>query len=197
MSAPFVLAPHAAFTGLRLESGGVAIVERDGAGLATVQARKGRAAALRSAVAENFALELPMGTRRVCAGGIAFAGTGPGTWLASKEDGGNAFAASLSQALGDLASVADQSDGLGILRLSGPRVRDVLARLVPIDVHSRAFNVGDVASTVSGYVGVTLWRLEDGAEGAPAFEIALYRSFAGTLARALGEIVAAAGGPPA
>lgn len=189
MSTPFLLTPRSVFAGLHLEGDGVVIVEHDGVGLATVQARKGRVGELRKAVPENFGLELPMGAARTSAGGIAFAGTAPGTWLASKEGGGNAFAASLSKAFGDCASVADQSDGLGILRLSGPRVRDLLSRLVPVDVHSRAFKVGDVASTVSGLIGVTVWRLEDGAEGVPVFEIALYRSFAGSFTRAVDEIV--------
>lgn len=190
MSTPFVLAPRSAFTGLRLENDAVLVVERDGTGLATVQARKGGRAALRKAVAEKFGLDLPPGATRAAGAGIAFAGTAPATWLASKEGGGNAFAASLRQALGDCASVADQSDALGILRLSGPRVRDLLARLLPVDVHGRAFKAGDVASTVSGFVGVTAWRLEDDGEGMPVFDVALSRSFAGSFTRVLEEAVA-------
>ena len=40
---------------------------------------------------------------------------------------------------------SDQSDSRLVLRLSGPRVRDVLAKGVPVDLHPKAFKPGDVA----------------------------------------------------
>jgi len=46
-------------------------------------------------------------------------------------------------------------------------------------LHARSFAPGDVASTIASHVGATLWRLED-ADAAPVFEIAVFRSLAGS-----------------
>ncbi|MGB6486624.1 MAG: sarcosine oxidase subunit gamma family protein, partial [Steroidobacteraceae bacterium] len=83
------------------------------------------------------------------------------------------------------ASVCDQSDAYVILRLAGPKVRDLLAKLIPVDTHPRAFQVGDVAQTICGYVNVTLWHLEDTAQREPAFEIWAGRSLAVSLHQAI------------
>jgi len=100
-----------------------------------------------------------------------------------------------------VASVSDQSSGYALLRLTGPKLRDALAKMLPIDLHERAFATGDVASTLASHVGVTLWRLEDGADGSPVFEIAMFRSLAGSFWHALtssaaefGLVVTAVGG---
>lgn len=188
-----MLVPRAPFADLPVAPAarrGVIVSDRDGLGLATVLARKGQSEALAQRMRERFRIELPHGPRRATARDIALAGTGPGAWLASCEQGGNAFAVSLREAIGDLASVSDQSDGYAVLRLSGLRVRDTLCKLVPVDVHPRVFNVGDVAVTVAAHIGATLWRLEDQTPGSPVFEIAVFRSFATSFWRALFESAA-------
>jgi sarcosine oxidase subunit gamma len=168
----------------------VVATERDGLGIATVLLRKGQAAALGQRIRERFGIELPREPRRTAAGDIAIAGIGREAWLATRENGGNAFAGSLKEALGGLASVTDQSDGYAVLRLTGPRLRDALAKMLPIDVHPRAFKIGDVAATVAFHVGATLWRLDDGADGAPIIEVAIFRSLAGTFWHALSDSAA-------
>lgn len=176
-----ILIPRAAFSGppaVSFEGRGVIVRDRDGLGLATILVRKGKHEALAQRVRERFDIELPPGPHRATSGDTALMGTGPGTWLATREHGGNAFAASLAETIGDLASVADQSDGYAVLRLSGPKVRDALSKLVPVDVHPRAFKIGGVAATVAAHIGATLWRLEDGTDGSPVFEIAVFRSLA-------------------
>jgi heterotetrameric sarcosine oxidase gamma subunit len=181
--AEYTLIPRAPFADLTFASAalrGVAIVDRDGLGLATVLARKGQGLALAQRVREHFGIELPRGPRRAAAGDIAFARTGPDAWLATGEGGGNTFALRLKEAIGDLAAVSDQSSGYAILRLTGPKVRDTLAKMLPIDLHERAFAAGDVAATNASHVGVTLWRLDNAADGSPVFEITLFRSFVGS-----------------
>lgn len=188
-----LLAARAAFAGLPAAStagGGVVATERDGLGIAAVLLRRGRAEALGQRVRERFGIELPREPRRTTAGGIAFAGTGRGAWLATREHGGNAFAAMLKEALGDLASVSDQSDAYAVLRLTGPRVRETLAKIVPIDVHARTFKVGTVAATVASHIGATLWRLDDGTDGSPIVEVAVFRSLAGSFWHALSDSAA-------
>lgn len=169
---------------------GITVTDLDGTALASVQAFPSRAAALPERVRARFGLALPDGPRLVEAGGTTFLGTGPARWLATREGGGNGFAADLATELDGLAAVADQSDGYALLRLEGPALRQVLAKGVNIDLHPGAFPVGDVAATAIAHIGVTLWRLED-ADGTPRFELALFRSMAGSfwhwLAQSAGE----------
>jgi sarcosine oxidase subunit gamma len=192
---PLDLIPVSAFAGLPSQQGdsaGVVIRERDGLGLATVHARKGRADRLASRLRERFGIELPVGPRRAAAGDVSFMGTSPDAWLASQEGGGNAFAASLREAISDIAAVADQSDGYAVLRISGASVRDALCKLISVDLDPGVFRVGDAATTAAGHVGAMLWRLEDAADGASVFEISVYRSFAASFWQEL--IESAAGG---
>jgi methylglutamate dehydrogenase subunit D len=169
---------------------GIKIVERDGLGLASLHVRKDKGAALIQRIHESFHIELPQKPHRAFAGDVAFVGIGPGAWLAMHNDAGNDFVVSLRKTLGNLASVCDQSDGYVVLRVSGRGVRDAMTRLVPIDLHPRAFKNGDVAVTVAAHVGATLWRLDDDA-GSEVFEIAVFRSFAESFSRALCESIAA------
>lgn len=187
------LTPVAPFEGLPALSAagrGVIATDRDGLGLATVLVRKGRAEALSQRVRDRFGIDLPQGPRLTSAGDLTFAGTGPGAWLAIRESGGNAFASSLRDAIGDLASISDQSDGYAVLRLTGPKLRDTLAKIVPIDVHPRAFAPGDVASTVASHMGATLWRLQDADDGSQVFEVAVFRSLAVSFWHALSQAAA-------
>lgn len=173
--------------GSRHDPGVVAVV-RDGLGLATILARRRASIALAERARQRFGLELPAGPRRSAGSEVAFVGTGPGAWLAIAERGGNEFAATLARDFDGVASVSDQSDGYVLIRLSGARVRDALAKLIPIDVDPRAFGVGDAASTVASHIGITLWRLADEANAA-VFEAVLFRS----LARSFWDALSGAG----
>jgi heterotetrameric sarcosine oxidase gamma subunit len=183
--------PRSSFAGLPLpqSTGGVTIRERDGLGIATILARKGQAGALAERLQDRLGITLPQGATHSTAPGLRIAGTGPGAWIATHESAGNSFAASLAEMIGDLASVSDQSDGYAVVELSGYRVGEVLCRLVPIDVHPRVFKVGDVATTLSGHINVILWRLEDGPDALPRYQMALYRSFAESFASFVSEVV--------
>ncbi|MEA2928752.1 MAG: methylglutamate dehydrogenase subunit [Hyphomicrobiales bacterium] len=154
---------------------GLTIVERTDIAFASVIARRGQRDALASAVRASFGLALPDGPRRVGKDGVAFAGIGPGQWIASGENAGD-LAASLRERIGAFAAVADQSDSRLVLHLSGARVRDALVKGVPIDLHPRAFKTGDVASTLVAHVGVQIDMLDD----APVFQLTAPRSMAGS-----------------
>ena len=64
-------------------------------------------------------------------------------------------------ALDGVASVIAQTDGLAVLRISGPRARDVFAKGLPIDLDPRAFAVDDVASSILAHIAVTIWRVDE------------------------------------
>ena len=184
--------PVSAFAGLPTAAGtggGVAAAEREGLGIAHVTARNGRSAALGQAIQERFHVALPDGPWRSCGGDVAVAGIGPERWLLTCEHGGNAFATGLRATLERHASMVDLSDAYVVLRLTGPRLRQALAKLVPIDLHERSFKAGDVAQTVAGHMAVMLWRLED-SRGEAVFELAAGRSYAHSLHRAIRDSAA-------
>jgi sarcosine oxidase subunit gamma len=164
----------------RENSAGVIARVRQGLGLAKILVRKNAAKALAQRVQTHFNCTLPTSRRRTCGNDFAVMGIGPGSWYAMSENGGNDFASSLKPILGSFAAISDQSDAYAVFRLMGPHLRAALSKLVPIDIHDRAFKVDDVAETIAGHVGVLFWRLDDAA-GSPVFDIAVAQSFSVSL----------------
>jgi sarcosine oxidase subunit gamma len=161
--------------GRRAGDAGVIATEVADAGLAVVTARKGRLAALADATRGAFGVELAHTPRRVVGRDIAFIWSGPEQWLAHMEPAPAAgMEAVLAEPLAGLASIVDQSHGRTVLRVTGPRVRDALAKGLPIDLHPRAFKPGDTAVTSVAHIGVHLWQTDD----RPTYEIAVARGFA-------------------
>jgi sarcosine oxidase subunit gamma len=154
---------------------GLTIEERTDLSFASVIAKRGKRDALVSAVETAYGVALPNGPRRVSRGSVTFAGTGPDQWIASAE-GAEAqnFAARVRGRIGLFAAVADQTDARLVLRLSGPQVRAVLAKGVPLDLHPKVFKPGDVATTLVAYIGVQLDRIDD------TFQLTAPRSMAGS-----------------
>jgi heterotetrameric sarcosine oxidase gamma subunit len=147
--------------------------------MATVIACNGRRADVAARLKDHYALLLPDGPRRVTTGAVALIGLGPRSWLFQRE-AGVPVEPELSERLGDAAAVTDQSDGYVVLRLTGPRVRDLLARGISLDFHDRVFVPDCAAATDCAHIGVILWRLED-LNGFAVFEIAVFRSLAHSL----------------
>ena len=160
--------------------GGVTVSDRDGLGLASLMTLKSQRVTVAERLAAAYGIALPDGPNRVAVGDMAVIGTGPGKWFAVREGAANGLAADLAALLEGAAAVADQSDGYAVLRLQGPALRQVLAKGVAIDLHDLAFPVNRAAVTAIAHIGVTLWRLDDAVDGSPVFEIALFRSMAGS-----------------
>lgn len=157
---------------------GVVIAERKKLALATVIARRARMADLLAAARKAYGIELPTTPRSVGTERISFAWAGPGQWVAM--DGarpGGELEAELRERFASLASVSDQSDGRVVLRVFGARVRDTLAKGLPIDLHSRRFRPGDTALTIVGHVGVQIWQVDE----RPTYDLAFFRSHAESL----------------
>jgi len=154
---------------------GVTLRERANLGLATLEARKGQAAALAEKVQAAYGATLPKGPMTASGKGVRFIGIAPGQWFAISETLPNeALASDLVKKLQGLASVADHSSGRAVMRLEGPAVREVLAKGLAVDIDSRVFADGAAAVTNIGHMGVLVWR--DG----EAFDLAVFRSFAGS-----------------
>ena len=82
------------------------------------------------------------------------------------------LARDLAERLKGLASISDQSGGRTVLRISGPRARDVLAKGLPIDLDPRGFPLGSAATSTISLMGVQLWQTGD----PQSYDIAIFRS---------------------
>jgi sarcosine oxidase subunit gamma len=159
---------------------GVHLSERIGLGLATVASRKGQSEALKRKVRKAYGVDLPDRSIIVQGPAVSLVGTGPGQWLAvSASLKHDALARDLAKRLKGLASVSDQSDGRSVIRVSGPRARDVLAKGLPIDLDPRAFPKDGAATSVISLMGVQLWQVDD----TPTYDIAVFRSLSGSFWR--------------
>jgi sarcosine oxidase subunit gamma len=148
----------------------------DGFGLASLIVAPGDMAALTKMAESRLGATLPQTPKIVTGAACEAIWSGPGQWLLRTPSREGVAALMPLSAHGALS---DQSDGRAAVRVSGPRVRDMLAKGVMLDLHPEAFAVGDAALTGIAHVGVHLWRLPDGPEGA-VFEIMAPRSMAGS-----------------
>ncbi len=74
--------------------------------------------------------------------------------------------------LDGLASCSDQSHGRVIIRIEGPKVRHVLCKGTPVDLHESEFEIGKSALTQMAHVGVHLTRI-----GKDVFELSVFRGY--------------------
>ncbi|WP_346777768.1 sarcosine oxidase subunit gamma [Paraburkholderia sp. Ac-20336] len=101
---------------------------------------------------------------------------GPDEWLVRSREAVNAgvLEDALVRALNGMwASAVDVGSGYTVLELSGARVREVLARGCPLDLHPRMFGEGQCAQ--SFYFKASIMLIPTGAE---RFEVVVRRSFA-------------------
>ena len=146
----------------------VRVSERMIGGAASLAARNGGVAALSAALG----WELPANPRRVTQEGHMIVWTGPRRWLVFSAQN---IVDDLRARARTTGSVADQSDSRVMLRIEGPCARDALAKGVSIDLHPRAFAIGDAAATPAAHIPALLWR-----EDEEAFVITVPRGFAGS-----------------
>lgn len=166
----------------------VDIRERDGLGVAAVMARKGVGPA---AIGEAIGLVPLSGPGRVGDAALAWIATGPGVWLAMAEAPAEDWPEALERPLAGLCAVSDQSGSYVVFRLSGPRARALLQGGAAIDLHPAVFGPGASATTAIAHIGVILWRPDAG----ETFEVAVFRSLAGSFRHWL-EVAAKALDPP-
>ena len=154
---------------------GVTLAVRHGVALASVCVRRGKLDALVARVRDTFGLPLRDGRECLLADSIGFIWAGPGQWLAMADTEDVAtFERRLLAALGNLASVSDQSHACTIIRVAGARARDVLAKGVPIDLHVNSFRLGQAAITTVGHIRLHIWQVDE----TPTYELIVTRSLA-------------------
>jgi len=153
---------------------GVRVKEIRPAALATIIVRRGQGDALAAAVRGDFGCDLPTTPRHVQSAALTLVWAGPGRWLAVKSTGDRRFAADLARRLAGVASVIDQSHATALLELSGPRIRDALAKGFAVDLHPRAFGPDDVAITLVSHITAHIWQTS----ADPVYQVAVARSLA-------------------
>ena len=106
---------------------------------------------------------------------------GPDEWLVVSELGSeNETAGLLAENLaGQCYSLVDVTGGQIMMRLRGPRAREVLARGCTLDLHPSAFKAGRCAQTTLAKTSMLIALADD----APTFDIIVRRSFAEYAAR--------------
>jgi sarcosine oxidase subunit gamma len=154
---------------------GVSLSERNGLALFVISAGANKAGEVAAKMASVTGLDLPMGSKRVSKSGFALIGTAPGQWLAiaeSKE--ARALPAMLGVALKGLATVVDLSDGKAVLRISGPRARDTLAKGCSLDLNALVFKPGSAGTTPVALIDCVIWQVDE----TPTYDLAVPTSFA-------------------
>ena len=106
---------------------------------------------------------------------------GPDEWLLSAELGKEKdLAAQLGKNLaGQPHSLVDVTGGQLLMRLTGQRAREVLAKGCTLDLHPRAFKVGQCAQTTLAKASMLIALVDD----TPTFDLIVRRSFAEYAAR--------------
>jgi sarcosine oxidase subunit gamma len=133
--------------------------------IAQVIARKGQGDAVGDSIERLIGLRLPEPGRSAGTDAAAV-WIGPETWLLLRPAGPD-FVADIANACGSAASVVDQSAGKAVLRVSGDRARDVLAKGCRVDLHPRVFGPGSSAVTPIGHIQVVISQVD----ATPRFDV--------------------------
>jgi sarcosine oxidase subunit gamma len=164
------------------ESNGITIeqaVPRSIAGISSFRDRAGLLAALEA----EFGVAVPTAPRAVEAAGVTLSCLASNRFLANADRDAN-LPGRLIKSLAGRAAVTDQSDFWITYIISGQSVRDILSRIVPIDLDSSKFGIGDLALTRGGHLDVRIWRV-----GKQTYELAAGRSYMQDLLHALESAV--------
>ncbi|HMR54961.1 MAG TPA: sarcosine oxidase subunit gamma [Amaricoccus sp.] len=165
------LAFRSPFAGLDLpvETGGARLAGLPRTPILAIAPFRGREAAVSDALSGAIGAGLPPVGRwtRLGEGRLSWAGSGQ--WLLT-----GPAAASAAPALAGLAALADQGDGWAGMVLDGKDARDVLARLLPLDLDPAASFEGAAARSLLRHVPCLLLA------AGPGWEIWVQRSFTRT-----------------
>lgn len=137
---------------------------------------RGREAAVSESLAATVGAGLPRAGRTTRLAGGRLIWAGPGQWLLTGPAAGVA-----EPALAGLAAVIDQSDGWAGMLLDGPEAREVLARLLPLDLDPAAFPEDFAARSLLRHVACLIVASEAG------WELRVQRSFARTAVHEITE----------
>lgn len=163
---------------IRSESGSVSLAEWPFLSKLIVRCPAGRDA---SAVEGVAGVALPTAAcTSATAGERSLLWLGPDEWMLIAPDGeATPLETDLRAALdGPQTQVVDVSDYYTVITLTGVRSRDVLAKLVTIDLHPRHFEKGRVVGTLAASANLIVWLRDESAAAGPVFDIVVRASMA-------------------
>lgn len=158
---------------------GVVLAEITLGRITQIIARRGKADTVAATLRDTVGIAPPRKPMRAASVDTAIVWSGPNQWLLMQPRDAKT-ATELARKLTGLASITDQSDARVHLHLTGPDVRNALAKLVTLDLHPGEFTAGAAAMTGIAHIPVHIWRLPDSATGA-AYVIAGPQSYATSL----------------
>ncbi len=133
-------------------------------------------AALTNAMRETLGLALPAAPGSATgSNGARALWLGPGRWqVSSATEPAAEFEDRLRQGLrGTSGHLLDVSHARAVIRMSGPQVREVLAKGCPLDFDVDAFPPGGCCSSTLGGIGALIHHTEDAA----SWDVSVGRSF--------------------
>ncbi|MBS3648326.1 sarcosine oxidase subunit gamma [Pseudaminobacter sp. 19-2017] len=168
--------------GARAGAAGVTLTEIRDFALVQVMARRGTWAETARVAQQLWGIDAPGGPKAVFGQDVTLVGSGPDQFFVlSKGSSVQDPVEPLKQAFAGIASMTDQSDGRCMISLSGPRVRDTLAKFCSLDLHDSVFPVGAAAATSVDHSAVTLWRAPNADGGSPLYNLLVFTSFADSI----------------
>ncbi len=163
-----------------LQGAGIGLIPRAFRGLVNLRVDLTREPAAQQAVKDATGLDLPTTPNTAeSAGALSVLWLGPDEWLFVVDDPAPDAGADLKTKLvglldGVFAQLVDVSGAQAAIGITGPEAREVLERAVPLDMHPRTFQPGQVKHTLFGrHTGATLHLKDD----QPTFDLYCRRSF--------------------
>lgn len=161
---------------------GVRMAEIRDFNLVQIFARRGQWPAVAKAAKAHYGVEAPERPQAAFGKGGVLLWTGPDQLSAVTARGSELRPLEgLRERFAGIASLSDQSDGRCLLRISGARARDMLAKVTSVDLDPSIFPVGAAAATAIDHTAANLWRAADAADGSPVFKLLIFSSFASSL----------------
>ena len=157
---------------LPVDVGGTRIEEADAAVVFAILPYRGKVDAVARGLAQALGLGLPTANSFVAQGDLACHWFGLDSYLL--------VGARPPEGMQAQAALVDQSDAWAGVTLSGSRVPDVLARLVPVDLSDAAFPVGGAVRTLVGHMNAAVSR-----PAPQVWQVMVFRSMARTLVHEL------------
>ncbi len=176
--------------GLATGEAGITMTEISDFSLVQVMARRGQVANVAKAATKAWAVLPPEKPAAVAGKGVTLIWTGPDQFFVLSAGGVPDPVPPLAGIFDGVASLSDQSGGRCLIRLSGAKARDALAKVSSIDLHDSVFPVGAAAATSIDHTGVNLWRGADAADGNPVYNLLVFTSFADSLWHTLADAAA-------
>lgn len=137
--------------------------------------RRGQLPSLAEILGRRFGLNLPQPGNSYSNGIYTLLWVQPGGWLLhGPTDVRETLFMELASLLAGIAAVVDQTHGKSVLRLSGPRSRQVLARCCRLDLHPRVFGPGRCAVTLVAHLPCVLRQIDE----TPCFDLMVASSLA-------------------